>query len=187
MAAPGPWGKGGFRSHRHAGLGQQLQGAGQADVRGHGQQPARIVPVMGPLQEQHGFFISPKRGVVSSHHLPHSHLLAPLRLCSASFPAPLLRKRSRKSAPRERTWRSSCLLHPRRCSQSGRAATARAGVVDQDCGLCATKPKRIVHRPHQEFVLKAFIKSDLIKEEEKIHFAVICFFFFLAKFFMCEC
>lgn len=76
MAAPGSCGEGGFRSHRHAGLRQQLQCAGQADVRGHRQQPARIVPVMSPLQEQHGFFISPERRMVSSLHLPHCHLLA---------------------------------------------------------------------------------------------------------------
>lgn len=110
MAAPGPWGVGEVRSHRHAGLRQQLQCAGQADVRGHGQQPARIVPVMGPLQEQHRFFISPKRGTVSIHRLHLGHLLVPAlqRKFSRSASA---QAQSEESA--ERTWSSSGLLRPR--------------------------------------------------------------------------
>lgn len=132
-------GLGGFRSHRHSGLRQQLQRAGHADARGHGQQPARIVLVMSPLQEQRRF-ISPKRGMISSRHLPLSHFLAP-GLCSASFPAPLLRKRSRERARRARGGAQS-LLRPD-AAASGRAVTDCKGVTRTvDCvqlnpkGLC---------------------------------------------------
>lgn len=126
-------GLGGFRSHRHSGLRQQLQRAGHADVRGHGQQPARIVPVMSPLQEQRRFFISP-----SSRHLPCGQLLGPAALQRKFSRAASAQAQSGESA--ERTWRSSESPAPRRCNPH--------------CGLCATKPKRTVRRPRQECVLK---------------------------------
>lgn len=59
-------------SHRHAGLWQQLQRAGQAAAWGHGQQPARVVPVMGALEEQRRLFVPAGPGK-ACRRLPHSH------------------------------------------------------------------------------------------------------------------
>lgn len=62
-------------SHRHAGLREQLQRAGQAEAWGHGQQPAWVVPVVGPLKEQSRLFFSPVGGK-ACRRLPHGHLSA---------------------------------------------------------------------------------------------------------------
>lgn len=131
------WGAG-FRSHRHAGLRQQLQGAGQADVRGHGQQPARIMPAMGPLEEQHRFFIPPKRcGIVSSRPLPHSHLQAPALQRKFSRPA------FAQAHLEERAAHCTC-VHvspvPRR-RQCRRAAAARVVYAGKDCEFVQLNPK----------------------------------------------
>ena len=121
------WGRG-ASSHRHAGLGQQLQHAGQAKAWGHGQQPARVVPGMGPLKEQRRLFVPPRprRGCRS---LPHSHLSArtlprrrvfPPNLCASALETArhggghILRLRKGWSVSRltqRRFARSVCNLH----------------------------------------------------------------------------
>ena len=68
------------------------------------------MPVMGPLQEQRRFFISPKRGMVSSRHLPRSHLLASPALQRRFSRAASAQAQSEERS--ERTWRSASLLRP---------------------------------------------------------------------------
>lgn len=70
-----PVGEGNASSHRYARLRQQLQRAGHAEAWGHRQQPARVVPIMGPLEEQRRLFVPPGPGK-ACRWLPHSHLSA---------------------------------------------------------------------------------------------------------------
>lgn len=134
-----------FRSHRHAGLRQQLQCTGQADMRGHGQQPARIVPVMGPLEEQHRFFISPKPWMVSSRHLHHSRLQA--RALQQVFPRSFCAS-ALGSANRTRVRaRVSCASRLQSAPASSRC---KGGLCRQE--LDCVNPKGLP-RPRQEVVL----------------------------------
>lgn len=125
-------------------------------MRRHGQQPARIVPVMGPLEEQHRFFISPKRWMIGSRHLHHSHLQAPAlqQVFPRSFCASALgsadrtRVRARVSANRTLV-RVSCA--PR--LQSALATSGcRGGLCRQGLDCVQRNPKGLP-RPRQEVVL----------------------------------
>lgn len=109
---PGP------SSHRYAGLRQQLQRAGQAEAWGHGQQPARVVPVVGSLEEQRRLFVprGPGRPCcrLARGHLSHAarsprpqHLF-PRSLCASALVTVLCRSpgwrealRLRKPSPRQ--------------------------------------------------------------------------------------
>lgn len=116
-------------------------------MRGHGQQPARIVPVMGPLEEQHRFFISPKRWMVSSRHLHHSHLQAPalLQVFPRSFCASAL---GSANGTRVRA-RVSCAPRLQSAPASSRC---EGGLCRQGLDCVQRNPKGLP-RPRQEVVL----------------------------------
>lgn len=134
--------------HRHTGLRQQLQRAGQAETWGHGQQPAWVVPVMGPLEKQCRFFFPSEPGK-AHRRLPHSHLFARVRrrqhLFPRSFCAGALGRAQRR---RGGAWGDSACAN-----RVADAAPLRAGCRLQDCGTCAAKFKAVCSQSPQEFIV----------------------------------
>lgn len=147
-----PVGEGNASSHRYARLRQQLQRAGQAEAWGHRQQPARVVPVMGPLEEQRRLFVPPGPGK-ACRWLPHSHLSACfLPLQSVPFPAQFLRKRTWQSSTRARGEKGNAPARTECQPVSGEQRPLWAGDAPQESEERTSKPQAVCSWSLQEFV-----------------------------------